>query len=135
MVARNLLFSLLAVANALPNSTPKEPSFTHLKARSADGVDEQLEARKEWYHALAKRQGSNVPTGESTSGIARPKPGSVPYGPTIRSCTVPGVVALTYDDGPSAFTTELLNLLDRYNAKATFFMGELCRRVAGKDYH
>ncbi|PSK60533.1 Chitin deacetylase [Elsinoe australis] len=133
MVAKSLLFCLLAGANALPNSTPKEPSFAHLKARNADGIDEQLEARKEWYHALAKRQGSNVPAGESTSGIARPRPGSVPYGPTIRSCTVPGVVALTYDDGPSAFTTELLNLLDRYNAKATFFMAGNNGQPGGMD--
>lgn len=33
------------------------------------------------------------------------------------------VVALTFDDGPHPeVTTEILNILDRYNAKATFFM-------------
>jgi peptidoglycan/xylan/chitin deacetylase (PgdA/CDA1 family) len=31
---------------------------------------------------------------------------------------VPGVVALTYDDGPSAYTSTILDLLDKYNGKA-----------------
>jgi peptidoglycan/xylan/chitin deacetylase (PgdA/CDA1 family) len=30
-------------------------------------------------------------------------------------------IALTFDDGPSLFTLEVLNLLKKYNAKATFF--------------
>src|SRR5690606_34583371 len=40
-------------------------------------------------------------------------------------CTVPGVVALTYDDGPFAYTSELLDMLAQYNAKATFFVNAL----------
>ena len=36
------------------------------------------------------------------------------------------LVALTYDDGPSASTAKLLDALERHNAKATFF-------VVGKD--
>jgi polysaccharide deacetylase family sporulation protein PdaB len=33
------------------------------------------------------------------------------------------LVALTFDDGPSpTFTSQILNLLDQYNAKATFFI-------------
>lgn len=31
-------------------------------------------------------------------------------------------VALTYDDGPSAYTPELLDILNRYQAKASFFV-------------
>ncbi len=31
-------------------------------------------------------------------------------------------VYLTFDDGPCAYTMEFLNILDRYNAKATFFV-------------
>lgn len=33
-----------------------------------------------------------------------------------------GMVALTYDDGPGYYTDALLDLLDSYGAKATFFM-------------
>jgi peptidoglycan-N-acetylglucosamine deacetylase len=32
------------------------------------------------------------------------------------------VVALTFDDGPSDHVDQILSLLDRYNAKATFFL-------------
>ena len=32
------------------------------------------------------------------------------------------VIYLTYDDGPSIYTVELLDLLDEYDAKATFFV-------------
>lgn len=32
------------------------------------------------------------------------------------------VAYLTVDDGPTVYTAEMLNILDRYNAKATFFM-------------
>ena len=37
--------------------------------------------------------------------------------------TPPGkVVYLTFDDGPGQYTEQLLNLLDKYNVKATFFV-------------
>ena len=32
------------------------------------------------------------------------------------------MVALTFDDGPSSYTSRLLEILKKYNAKATFFM-------------
>ncbi|KAF9963365.1 chitin deacetylase [Mortierella alpina] len=40
----------------------------------------------------------------------------------ITKCTVPGTLALTFDDGPYKFTEELLNTLKANNAKATFFV-------------
>ena len=41
-------------------------------------------------------------------------------------------LALTFDDGPSESTPELLELLDRYGVKATFFMcGANVRRLPG----
>lgn len=66
---------------------------------------------------------STLPEGPPTDVISRPHIGSVPYGPNvIRSCTVPGTLALTFDDGPREYTRELLDLLDKYSAKATFFI-------------
>lgn len=32
------------------------------------------------------------------------------------------IIYLTFDDGPGPYTNELINILDRYNAKATFFV-------------
>ncbi|MGA8221149.1 MAG: polysaccharide deacetylase family protein [Candidatus Acidiferrales bacterium] len=45
------------------------------------------------------------------------------FGPTIRRTSDASAMALTFDDGPNpAVTPALLNLLERYNAKATFFL-------------
>lgn len=67
--------------------------------------------------------GLQTPIGASTIGIKRPLVGNVPYGGNgIFSCTVPNTFALTFDDGPWKYTDELLDLLEIYNAKATFFM-------------
>ncbi|KFY62414.1 hypothetical protein V496_04611 [Pseudogymnoascus sp. VKM F-4515 (FW-2607)] len=62
--------------------------------------------------------------GPTRSIIPRRKVGSVPYAGSgeIRHCTEMGTVALTFDDGPSAYTDDLLDLLDEYGAKATFFI-------------
>ncbi|KAG6009219.1 hypothetical protein E4U21_003072 [Claviceps maximensis] len=62
------------------------------------------------------------PSGRDTSDLPRPHVGNVPYGPILTSCTQPGMVALTFDDGPFTFTNDLLDLLDGSNTKATFFI-------------
>lgn len=48
-------------------------------------------------------------------------------------------VYLTFDDGPGPFTTKLLNVLDRYQVKATFFVkgsenGELIQEIADRGH-
>ncbi len=43
-----------------------------------------------------------------------------PYAETVRPSG--DVIYLTFDDGPGPYTKELLELLDKYNAKATFFV-------------
>ncbi|KAF1816046.1 glycoside hydrolase/deacetylase [Eremomyces bilateralis CBS 781.70] len=64
-----------------------------------------------------------VPGGPKTSDVERTHVGSIPYGGEgIYACTVPGTFALTFDDGPYHFTGDVLDILDRYNVKATFFM-------------
>jgi peptidoglycan-N-acetylglucosamine deacetylase len=51
------------------------------------------------------------------------RPGSQLFGSTLVAGRSPQEVALTYDDGPNdAATGELLDLLARHNARATFFM-------------
>lgn len=54
--------------------------------------------------------------------LARQTASAVPRGTIISHCTVPGVVALTFDDGPYKYTGHVLDLLDQHNAKATFFV-------------
>lgn len=51
-----------------------------------------------------------------------------PRDPT-KSPTKPGRVSLTFDDGPTSLTRDYLTVLERFGARATFFLvGELCAR-------
>jgi peptidoglycan/xylan/chitin deacetylase (PgdA/CDA1 family) len=45
-----------------------------------------------------------------------PSPGIV-----ITKCSKPGVLALAYDDGPYQYTQQLVDILNKGGAKATFF--------------
>ncbi|KAK1598073.1 polysaccharide deacetylase [Colletotrichum navitas] len=66
---------------------------------------------------------NKIPPGLNTSDIARNKLGQVEYGgPGVYSCINPGDVALTYDDGPASYTNDLLDLLKKYSATATFMI-------------
>jgi peptidoglycan/xylan/chitin deacetylase (PgdA/CDA1 family) len=40
----------------------------------------------------------------------------------VLECTSPGMFALTFDDGPSDYTSDLLDILDANDVKATFFV-------------
>ncbi|CAE6501969.1 unnamed protein product [Rhizoctonia solani] len=40
----------------------------------------------------------------------------------VTKCTEPNTVAITFDDGPYNWTMELVDLLDKYDAKGTFFV-------------
>ncbi|KAL7929349.1 carbohydrate-binding module family 18 [Trichoderma chlorosporum] len=62
------------------------------------------------------------PQGAYTEDWPRDHVGSVPYGEGIFHCSIPGTVALTFDDGPWEYTEALLNILQDYGAKATFFI-------------
>lgn len=44
------------------------------------------------------------------------------YVADIYDCAVVGDVALTFDDGPDIYTDEIVNLLNSYGARATFFI-------------
>ncbi|UKZ75005.1 hypothetical protein TrVFT333_002677 [Trichoderma virens FT-333] len=65
---------------------------------------------------------NQMPAGQSTKSIPRNTNGKAPYNVYITNCTHPGNVALTFDDGPYNYTTQLLNILDSFNVKATFFI-------------
>jgi hypothetical protein len=82
--------------------------------------------------------GNKTPPGSDTSKDPRPALGNVPTGVVIKSCTVPGTVALTFDDGPYIFTATLLDTLSAAGVKATFFVtginggkGEIDNKATG----
>jgi peptidoglycan/xylan/chitin deacetylase (PgdA/CDA1 family) len=55
------------------------------------------------------------------------------FGPTVRHTDSPRKIALTFDDGPNpAVTPQLLELLERYSVRATFFLiGKFVRECPG----
>lgn len=65
---------------------------------------------------------SPFPSLDYLARLPRPRLGSAPYGQVITSCTVPGTLALTFDDGPWRYTSDLLDLLERERIQATFFV-------------
>ncbi len=65
------------------------------------------------------------------------------FGPTIRRTGNPSTMAITFDDGPNpAVTPALLDLLERYHARATFFLigrnvrqfPDLTREIAARGH-
>ncbi|PHH83479.1 hypothetical protein CDD82_438 [Ophiocordyceps australis] len=68
------------------------------------------------------------PKGKYTKNIPRPHNSKVPYGKLLTKCKKPGMIALTYDDGPFEHTDRLLDILKKYNVKATFFISGNNRR-------
>lgn len=66
---------------------------------------------------------NQTPAGTNTSTVARPALGSVAYGGAgIYDCVTPGTVALTFDDGPYIYTSQVLDVLASHGARATFFI-------------
>jgi len=60
-------------------------------------------------------------TGLTIYGAVHPR--AQLFGPTICNTPSPRQLAITFDDGPNpAITPKLLDLLDRYQARATFFL-------------
>lgn len=65
------------------------------------------------------------PTARKLANIPKPpepKPAPAPAAPTPAPTTGNKVIALTFDDGPGPYTEKLLDILDKYDAKATFFL-------------
>ena len=61
--------------------------------------------------------------GAAVTSVAAVHPRSQLFGETIRYTRSAKQLALTFDDGPNpAITPKLLNLLDAYDAKASFFL-------------
>ena len=67
------------------------------------------------------------PTARKLANISKPpepkpEPAPAPAAPTPAPTTGNKVIALTFDDGPGPYTAHLLDILDQYGAKATFFL-------------
>src|SRR6267142_5491781 len=66
---------------------------------------------------------ASAAVGAAVTSWAAVHPRSQLFGATTRHMNSATQLALTFDDGPNpVITPKLLNLLDKYNAKATFFL-------------
>ncbi len=80
----------------------------------------------------SQKRETSTPSSDETSspGIPSsdaPSSDSIPSPETERSIDPDRpMVALTFDDGPGQGTTAILDLLEQYNARATFFVVGLC---------
>ncbi|KAI1206568.1 uncharacterized protein F4807DRAFT_470052 [Annulohypoxylon truncatum] len=63
-----------------------------------------------------------MPTGAPLFDLPRSHVGDVPYGVPIFTCANPGQIALTFNEGPSEWTQTILDALDHYDFKGTFFI-------------
>lgn len=59
---------------------------------------------------------------EPSTAADSPAAAAKPPAPAAPDCRRVKCVALTFDDGPGAYTEAMLKLLDEHNAKATFFL-------------
>jgi peptidoglycan/xylan/chitin deacetylase (PgdA/CDA1 family) len=77
-----------------------------------------------WYPVLA-----GIPAAAGGLAWGAYHPASPLFGPVLRRLSSPHSIALTFDDGPNpAVTPRLLDLLDRHDARATFFLiGQFAR--------
>src|SRR4029078_4579051 len=73
-------------------------------------------------NALVIRQVGSAVTAVTCSAPGVPGTGTPTAIPIITQCNRPGVFSFTFDDGPSAFTPELLDILKTNNVPATFFV-------------
>ena len=83
--------------------------------------------RKWWFgdelNLLPAMVSSGVAAAAGIAAWGAVAPSSELFGPTVRHTASSRKIALTFDDGPNpAVTPRLLELLDRYSVRATFFL-------------
>lgn len=108
----------------LPAGTPyEEAGFTATDNCDGDVTDKvTVTGGVDPYHAGYYEITYSVSdSNENTASVVR-KINVVPIPQPEKVDPGEDIVYLTFDDGPSQYTAELLDVLDRYNVKATFFV-------------
>ena len=113
-----------AIAYVLLGSTYTDPGFTASDNKDGDvttkvyitgGVDTSKIGKNTITYTYTDTAGNNTTVTRSVYVYKKQDPAATQN---------PGnkVVYLTFDDGPTRYTSELLNTLDKYGVKATFFV-------------
>ena len=99
-----LLFSMLSQQSFCSSPPRPSPSFVHFEIPQRP---DHSGRKNPWY---------------ASDHVLEPLPTELPRGILINHCAVEGVTALTFDDGPYIYTSHVLDLLDEWDVKATFFI-------------
>jgi len=67
-----------------------------------------------------RNNGNDNNDGSGSSSNRRPGTGHTAR--VIESCSVPGTIAITFDDGPAQYTNSLIDILERLGIHGTFFI-------------
>ncbi len=101
----------------------EEPGFTATDNRDGDLTPQvEVEGQVNCYHAGDYEITYTVTDSYSNTTVVTRTVRVVPMQQPDRVDPGDKVVYLTFDDGPGPYTAELLDVLDRYNVKATFFV-------------
>lgn len=88
------------------------------QARETQGILEQMAEAVSRLEAAREEEASQ--TGRKEAVVTAPEAGEVDRG--TEEPEAAHKVYLTFDDGPSKYTLEILDILDTYDVKATFFV-------------
>lgn len=107
--------------NNVANNNP-EPNFYPSNSHMSVNNDNTSETEPDTEEVTTEEATTEEPT--SGMPIINGIPGATEYSEEVQEALAAGrkVVYLTYDDGPSPNTSILLDVLDQYDVKATFFV-------------
>lgn len=107
----------------------KKSQETEEKKETKPKVDEEEKADKENKEEKKQENVSSSPdnkqeqaSSQQSQNQTTPSTPELPTAPSREENQEEKVVYLTFDDGPSTHTQEILQILDAHNAKGTFFM-------------
>ena len=101
----------------------EEPGFTATDNRDGDLTAQvEVDGQVNCYHAGDYEITYTVTDSYSNTTVVTRTVTVVPIQQAERVDPGDKIVYLTFDDGPGPYTAELLDVLDRYNVKATFFV-------------
>lgn len=106
------------------NSTvyvPLNGTYSDSGVKYTDGCGNKLDGVKTSGEVNTSEVGTYKVTYSSSEGKTLSR-SVVVYDPTISKPGGNKVIYLTFDDGPGYYTSKILNTLDKYNVKATFFV-------------
>lgn len=106
-----------------------EPGFSAVDAVDGDvtakviasGIDTKKVGERQITYTVTDNSGNTATAVRKVLVKERPKPAPAPAAPPASSGSA-GVIYLTFDDGPGPHTARLLDILKKYNVKATFFV-------------